>query len=1182
MSKGRFLMVDGNEATTLVAHACNEVMAIYPITPSSKMGELADDWAANNKPNIFGTVPHVIEMQSEAGAAGTVHGSLQAGSLTSTFTASQGLLLMIPTMFKIAGEQTPTVFHVSARTVATHALSIFGDHSDVLACRSTGWAFLAGGTVQENHDMAMIAYASTYKASLPFLHFFDGFRTSSEINRIEPLTDDQIKQMLDFDAIAAFRKRALSPDSPLLRGTAQNPDVFFQAREACNTAYIKVADIVQAEMDKYAKMTGRAYKLFDYYGAPDADRVIVSMGSSTGVIEEYLDHIKAKEGKEKVGLVNVRLYRPFDAARFIAALPKTVKKIAVLDRTKEPGALGEPLYQDVITVLAEHWTGDKLTVIRGRYGLASKEFSPTMVKAVYDELAKASPKKEFTVGINDDVTKLSLDFDPNYSTEADDVKRYLFYGLGSDGTVGANHNSAKIVGERTDLYAQGYFVYDSKKAGTVTISHLRFSPRPIKGSYFISKANFVACHQFVFTEKLNMLGSLIEGGTFLLNSPYGPDEVWDHLPAELQQEIIDKKAKFYVVDAVTVAREAGMGGRLNTVMQTCFFHLANLFPTSEEAIAYIKEEIKNTYGSKGEAIVQKNYAAVDASIAALKEVNYPKSASSKLRRKMGMVGNPPKFVKETLGEILAARGNDLPVSAMPADGTFPTATSQYEKRSIAIDIPIWDPDCCIQCAQCSLVCPHAAIRYKLYDPALLDKAPKTFPSKDYNLKDFAGCKATIQVAPDDCIGCVLCVQNCPGKNKTQEGRKAINMEDKITHLEAERANWDFFLTIPDVDRAKVNVDTVKGSQLLLPLFEFSGACAGCGETQYVKLITQFFGDRMLVANATGCSSIYGGNLPTTPYTTNPDGRGPAWCNSLFEDNAEFALGFRLAIDQQNGFAREILTAQRHNIGAELVDNILNNKQETEAEIAQQRAWVAELKSKTEAYCKESGCSVGKALLSIADSLVRRSVWAFGGDGWAYDIGYGGLDHVIATGKDLNLLVMDTEVYSNTGGQASKSTPKGAVAKFAAGGKPTRKKDLGLMAIAYGNVFVAQISIGANQAHALKAIRAAESYPGTSLLIAYAHCIAHGPADMKLGLELQKEAVQCGYWNLYTYDPRKDQPLELVSKPPQGSIKDFELKQSRFATLNRANPAVFEQLAEQAQAEAAERYKFYEALAGAKR
>ena len=1188
MSEGRFKMVDGNEATTLIAHACNEVMAIYPITPSSTMGELADEWAAKGTTNIFGTIPHVIEMQSEAGAAGAVHGSLQAGSLTCTFTASQGLLLMIPTMFKLAGEQTPTVFHVSARTVATHALSIFGDHSDVLACRSTGWAYIVGGTIQETHDMAMIAYAATYKASLPFLHFFDGFRTSHEVNRIEPISEDTIRQMLDMEAITAFRERALTPDKPLLRGTAQNPDVFFQGREACNTIHAKVADIVQGEMDKFAKLTGRAYHLFDYFGAKDADRVIVAMGSSTGVIEEYLDHVKSGE---KIGLVNVRLYRPFDGARFVAALPKTVKKIAVLDRTKEPGALGEPLYQDVVTALAENWSGDKLIVTRGRYGLASKEFSPTMAKAVYDELAKSSPKKEFTVGINDDVTKLSLAYDPHYSTEADDVIRCMFFGLGSDGTVGANKDSTKIVGEHTHLSAQGYFEYDSKKAGSVTISHLRFSPRPIKGSYFVTKANFVACHQFVFTEKLDMLKPLVEGGTFLLNSPYGPGEVWDHLPAELQQEIIDKKAKFYVVDAVTVAREAGMGNRLNTVMQTCFFQLAKLFSTSEEAIGYIKSAIKKTYGKKGDAVVQKNYAAVDASIAALKEVNYPKSASSKLRRHTGTVGNPPRFVKETLGEILAARGNDLPVSALApcADGTFPTATSQYEKRNIAIELPIWDANTCIQCAQCSLVCPHAAIRYKVIDPGQQAKAPKSFKMADkvIGLKEFDGYKAVIQIAPDDCIGCGLCVQNCPAKNKTQEGKKAINMEDKKAHMEAERENWEFFLTIPDVERSKVNADTVKGSQLLLPLFEFSGACAGCGETPYVKLVTQFFGDRMIVANATGCSSIYGGNLPTTPYTVNADGRGPAWCNSLFEDNAEFALGMRAAVDQQNEFAKEIISAKRDKLGTELVNNILNNKQETESDIARQRQWVAELKAKISACQAQGGCSaaemmMGMTLYSIADSLVRRSVWAFGGDGWAYDIGYGGLDHVVASGRDVNILVMDTEVYSNTGGQASKSTPLGAVAKFAAGGKPTHKKDLGLMAIAYGNVFVAQISLGANQAHAIKAIRAAESYPGPSLIIAYAHCIAHGPSDMKIGLELQKEAVKCGYWTLYTFDPRKEQPLELVSKAPEGSIKDFEMKQNRFDLLHRAKPEVFEKMAEQAQKEAVERFNFYSTLANAKR
>ncbi|MDR1480664.1 MAG: pyruvate:ferredoxin (flavodoxin) oxidoreductase [Planctomycetaceae bacterium] len=1191
MSENRFLMVDGNEATTLIAHACNEVMAIYPITPSSTMGELADEWAAKGKKNIFGTIPQIIEMQSEAGAAGAVHGSLQGGSMTCTFTASQGLLLMIPIMFKVAGEQTPTVFHVTARTIATHALAIFGDHSDILACRSTGWAMLCGGTVQETHDTALIAYAATYKTKIPFVHFFDGFRTSHEVNRIEPISDDAIKQMLDINAITEFRKRALTPDNPLLRGTAQNPDVFFQSREGANCLYNNVPEIVQAEMNKLAKLTGRQYHIFDYFGHPEAEHVIVSMASSTGVIEEFLDEYKKTNPNAKIGLVNVRLYRPFASEFFVKALPKTVKKIAVLDRTKEPGSAGEPLYQDVVTAISEFWQGEKLFIAKGRYGLASKEFSPTMVKTIYDELAKPNSKKEFTVGINDDVTNLSLSYDPNFSTEAEDVRRCLFFGLGSDGTVGANKDTTKIVGENTDLSAQGYFVYDSKKAGSVTESHLRFSPRPIKGSYFVTKANFVACHQFVFTEKLDMLAPLVDGGTFLLNSPYGANEVWNNIPAELQKEIIDKKAKFYVVDAVSVAREAGMGNRLNTVMQTCFFQLAKLFQTSEEAIGYIKKAIKKTYGKKGDAVVEKNYKAVDASVAALREVNYPQTITSQLHRHMGTVGNPPKFVKETLGEILAARGNDLPVSALPADGTFPTGTSQYEKRNIAIDIPIWDPNVCIHCGQCSLVCPHAAIRIKKIDAELMSNAPASFQTADWKGKEYpAGTKFVVQPAPDDCVGCGLCVHNCPAKNKTAEGRKAINMENKINHLDNERANWDFFASLPEADRAAVNADSIKGSQLLLPLFEFSGACAGCGETPYVKLITQFFGDRMLVGNATGCSSIYGGNLPTTPYTKDANGRGPAWCNSLFEDNAEFALGLRLAVDQQNHYAKEIITARREKIGETLVENILGNKQENEAEIAQQRKWVAELKEKVNS-CLSQGtcdsgtfeaCATGTNLLNIADSLVRRSCWAFGGDGWAYDIGYGGLDHVIASGRDINILVLDTEVYSNTGGQASKSTPKGAVAKFAASGKPTRKKDLGMMGMAYGTVFVAQIALGANPTHAIKAIRAAESYPGPSLIIAYAHCIAHGMADMKIGLELQKEAVKCGYWLLYSYDPRKAQPLEVASKMPEGSIKDFVEKQNRFGLLKRNKPEVYENLIEQAQTEAVERFASYSALAGVKK
>ncbi|MDO5554094.1 MAG: pyruvate:ferredoxin (flavodoxin) oxidoreductase [Planctomycetia bacterium] len=1170
-------MCDGNEATSMIAHLCNEVMAIYPITPSSTMGELTDDWAAKGKKNIFGTIPHVVEMQSEAGAAGAVHGSLQAGALTCTFTASQGLLLMIPNMFKIAGEMTPTVFHVSARALASHALSIFGDHSDIMATRSCGWAMLGGGTIQETHDTALIAYAATHKARIPFVHFFDGFRTSHEVNKLQKLSDDQVRAMLDMDAIAAFRNRALNPLKPVLRGTAQNPDVFFQAREACNGAYDKVPAIVQEEMDRFAELTGRQYHLFDYYGDPNAEKVIVAMASGTGIVEEYIDAV----GKDKnVGLVNVRLYRPFAAEAFVAALPKTVKKIAVLDRTKEPGALGEPLFVDVMAAMAENWTGALPKIIGGRYGLSSKDFTPAMVKAIYDELEKENPKPRFTIGINDDVTNLSLAWDPNFSTEHDDVTRCVFFGLGSDGTVGANKETTKIVGEYTENYCQGYFVYDSKKAGSVTVSHLRFSPRPIKGSYLISKANFVACHQFVFTEKVELLDSIVDGGTFLLNSPYSAAEVWDHLPVELQQEILSKKLKFYVVDAVKVAKAAGMGGRINTVMQTCFFKLAGFMP-EDEAIDHIKQGIKKAYGKKGDAVVQKNYAAVDASLAALEEVAVPASATSSFHRVNGIVGDAPAFVKNTLGEIMASHGEKLPVSAFmdAADGTFPTGTTRYEKRSIAIDIPIWDPDVCIQCGTCSLVCPHGAIRLKVYDPEKLNAAPAGFVSADAKGPDFKGLKATIAVAPDDCTGCSMCVQVCPAKNKAVEGKKAINMQDKLTNLDAQRASWDFFLSIPDRDRTQVKVDSIKGSQLLLPLFEFSGACAGCGETPYLKLITQLFGDRMMVANATGCSSIYGGNLPTTPYTKNAEGHGPAWCNSLFEDNAEFGMGMRLGIDQQAGFVREILEEKKEQLGAALVENILSNKQETEEEIAQQRKWVAELKEKATANaCK---CETAKLLAASADFLIRRSNWIIGGDGWAYDIGYGGLDHVVASGRDLNILVLDTEVYSNTGGQASKSTPMGAVAKFAAGGKVSGKKDLGMMAVNYGNCFVGQISIGANPTHAIKTLIAAESYHGPSLIIAYAHCIAQG-IDMKTGIDLQKEAVACGYWPLWSYDPRLEKPFVLASKAPQGNLKDFEAKQNRFNLLARINPAAATKFQEIAQDNINKRFEFYSALTEAKK
>ena len=1175
MAERRFVTIDGNEATSSIAHLCNEVMAIYPITPSSGMGEMPDAWAAAGKKNIFGTVPHVVEMQSEAGAAGAVHGSLQAGALTCTFTASQGLLLMIPNMFKIAGELSSTVFHVSARTVATHALSIFGDHSDVMACRSTGWGMLAAASIQEAQDMALLAYGSTLGSRVPFVHFFDGFRTSHEVNKIEQLSEDDAKAMIDLDLVQAHRDRALNPDDPKLRGTAQNPDVFFQAREACNTFYDKTPGIVQGVMDKFAKLTGREYHLFDYVGAPDADRVIVAMCSGAGVVEECVDFL-ANKG-EKVGLIKVRLYRPFDCQAFVDALPKSVKTVIALDRTKEPGALGEPLYLDLVAAIAEKWSGDLPRIIGGRYGLSSKEFTPAMVKGVFDEAAKAEPKNHFTVGIKDDVTNLSIDYDPAFSTEGDDVTRAIFFGLGSDGTVGANKNSVKIVGENTPLYAQGYFVYDSKKAGSVTVSHLRFSPRPIKGSYLVSKANFVACHQSVFIEKLDMLATAVEGATFLLNSPYGPDEVWDSIPLETQQQIVDKKIKLYVVDAYRVAREAEMGVRINTVMQTCFFKLANVLP-EEEAIARIKDAITKTYGKRGETILKRNFAAVDGALGALHEVKVPGEVTSKINRLAGLQGDADEFVKGVLGEIMSGHGDDLPVSVMPVDGTFPTATTQYEKRSVALDIPIWDKNICIQCGLCSLGCPHAAIRMKAYPPEALEGAPEGFESMDWKGKEYPGWKMSIQVAPDDCTGCGLCIDVCPAKNREVAKRKAINMEPKLDHLKKERANYDFFLNIPDVDRTKVKADSIKGSQLLLPLFEYSGACAGCGETPYVKLITQFFGDRMLISNATGCSSIYGGNLPSTPYAKNADGRGPSWSNSLFEDNAEFGFGFRLAIDQQIEYAGMLLKKLSGQLGDNLVDALLANKQETEEEIAAQRKSIAELKTKLAGIDSQDA----KDLLASSDYLARRSVWILGGDGWAYDIGYGGLDHVFASGRDVNILVMDTEVYSNTGGQASKATPRGAVAKFAAGGKPAGKKDLGMMAMSYGNVYVGQISLGANPNQAIKAIRAAEAYRGTSLIIAYAHCIGHG-INMTTGMTLQKEAVACGYWPLYRFDPNDaSKPFNLDSKPPKGAFKDFAMQQARFAMLARSKPEDSERLLQLGQEDINSRWNFYEQLAATTR
>ena len=1174
MEKRRFVTVDGNEATANIAHLCNEVMAIYPITPSSGLGEMPDAWAAAGRKNIFGTVPHVVEMQSEAGAAGAVHGSLQAGALTTTFTASQGLLLMIPNMFKIAGELTPTVFHVTARTVATHALSIFGDHGDVMACRSTGFAMLASGSVQEAQDMALIAQAATLEARVPFIHFYDGFRISHEVNKIEQLTEDDVRAMIDMELVQAHRQRAMNPERPVLRGTAQNPDHFFQAREACNPYYQATAGIVQKTMDKFAKLVGRQYRLFEYAGAPDADRVIVVMTSGCGVVEDTVEKLLA-EG-QKVGLIKVRLYRPLDAAALVAVLPKTVRAIAVLDRTKEPGAGGEPLYLDVVAAVAECWPGGSGPVpkiVGGRYGLSSKEFTPAMVKSIFDELAQGKPRNHFTVGINDDVTHTSLPFDPAFSTEGEDTTRAVFFGLGADGTVGAVRNTVKIVGENTPLYAQGYFVYDSRKAGSLTISHLRISPRPIRGSYLVHSANFVACHQSHFPDRIDVLAMAEPGATFLLSSPFGPDEVWDSLPAETQQQIVDKRLKLYVVDAYRVAREAQMGVRINTVMQTCFFKLAGILP-EEEAIAHIKEAIYATYGKRGETVLQRNYAAVDGALGALKEVRVPAKVSSAKHRLSPVPDDAPQFVKELAGEIIANRGDDLPVSKFPVDGTFPTGTCKYEKRSIAQEIPVWDSEVCIQCGQCSLVCPHATIRMKAVDPADLAGAPESFATVDWSGKEYPGWKFRLQVAPDDCTGCGVCVDVCPAKNKKVAGRKAINMEPKLDHLEREQANWDYFLTLPDVDRSQVKVDTLKGSQLLQPLFEFSGACAGCGETPYVKLITQFFGDRMMIANATGCSSIYGGNLPCTPYTVDKDGHGPTWSNSLFEDAGEFGFGMRLGVDQQIEYAHELLRRLAAKLGDNLVATLVSNKQETEEQIAQQRQAVAALKKRLAAMDDPDAAN----LVASAEYLIRRSIWSFGGDGWAYDIGFGGLDHVFASGRDLNVLVLDTEVYSNTGGQASKATPRGAVAKFAAAGKPGNKKDLGLIAMSYGIVYVGQISMGANPMHTIRTIRAAESYRGTSLLIAYSHCIGQG-INMTTAMSHQKEAVACGYWPLYHFDPRdQEHPFRLDSKPPKGELKEFALKEGRFAMLARSKPEQSQRLLQLAQEDVTRRWKFYEELA----
>lgn len=1172
--------LDANEAAAYIAHSVSEVIAIYPITPSSTMGEWADQWSAEGKTNIWGTVPLVVEMQSEGGAAGAVHGALQTGSLSTTFTASQGLLLMIPNMYKIAGELTPTVFHVSARTVATHALSIFGDHSDVMAVRQTGFALLASGSVQEVMDLALIAHAATLEARVPFVHFFDGFRTSAEVMKVERLTQDDIRAMIDPEWVYAHRARALSPEKPVVRGTAQNPDVFFQAREAANSFYLKTPEIVQKTMDKFARLVGRQYHLFDYIGAPDAERVIVIMCSGGEVAHETVEYLTARG--EKVGVVKVHLYRPFSVQHFLQALPKTVQKIAVMDRTKEPGSAGEPLYLDVVDALVEGlnngWIAKMPLVVGGRYGLASKEFTPAMVKAVLDELKKDQPKNHFTVGITDDVTHTSLSYAPTFSTESKDVVRALFYGLGADGTVGANKNSIKIIGEETPNYAQGYFVYDSKKSGQITTSHLRFGPRPLRSSYLISSANFVACHQFSFVERYDVLSAAEPGAVFLLNAPYGPEEVWDHLPRTMQKHIIEKRLKFYVIDAVKVAKETGMGGRINTIMQTCFFAISGVLPR-DQAIAEIKHAIEKTYGKRGEAVVQKNFAAVDAALDNLFEVKYPNQITSTFDLRPPVPDEAPEFVQEVLAPIIAGKGDTLPVSKMPVDGTFPVATTQWEKRNIAIDIPVWDEKLCIQCGKCVLVCPHATIRAKVYDEKYLANAPATFKSAPARWKEFSTMRYTLQVAPEDCTGCSLCVENCPVKDKTDPKRKAINMMPQLPLREQEAENWKFFLTLPQMDRSKLNVQLVKDAQLLEPLFEFSGACAGCGETPYVKLITQLFGDRAIIANATGCSSIYGGNLPTTPYCINKEGYGPAWSNSLFEDNAEFGLGFRLTLDKRWEYARELLPRVANIVGTELVDALLSADQSTEAGIALQRGRVKLLKERLQA----SHDPLARELLSVADILIKKSVWIIGGDGWAYDIGYGGLDHVLASGRNVNVLVLDTEVYSNTGGQMSKATPRGAVARFAAAGKPLPKKDLAMIALTYGNIYVARVAMGANDSQTIKAFLEAEAYEGPSLIIAYSHCIAHG-IDMAKGMEQQKLAVQTGYWPLIRFNPNLAKegknPLMLDSKPPALPLEKYVYNETRYLQLTQVNEEAAERLLKLAQEDVYRRWKMYEHWANA--
>ena len=1176
MTEQKMVILDGNEATASVAYRLAQVITIYPITPSSTMAEWADIWKEEGRKNIWGTVPVIAELQSEGGAAGAMHGALQAGAFGTTFTASQGLLLMIPNMYKIAGELTSNVIHVTARAIATHALSIFGDHSDVMACRSTGYAMLASDSVQEAGDMALIAHLSTMEARVPFIHFFDGFRTSHEINKAYAISDETIRALLNEQHVLGHRQRSLTPDQPILRGSAQNPDVYFQAREASNPYYLATPTVVQEKMDRFAELTGRSYHLFDYVGAPDAERVIIVMGSASGAIEETIKHLNARG--EKLGLLKVRLYRPFAADAFLAALPKTVKSIAVLDRTKEPGALGEPLYQDVVTAFTESILAGASPlaglpkIVGGRYGLSSKEFTPAMVKGIFDELAKAQPKNHFTIGIDDDVTHTSLAYDPDFSTEDPRTVRALFYGLGSDGTVGANKNSIKIIGSETPNYAQGYFVYDSKKSGSITTSHLRFGPEPIKSSYLISKANFVACHQFQFLERMDVLNAAEPAAVFLLNSPYGPEEVWSHIPRKTQQTIIDKRIKFYVIDGYAVARQSGMGNRINTIMQTCFFAISGVLPR-EEAIAQIKKAIKKTYGKRGDAVVQQNYAAVDAALSHLYEVEVPENVWATFDILPMLPMGAPAFVRDVLGAMAAGHGDRLPVSALSPGGTFPTGTSKWEKRNITQMIPVWDEDLCIQCGKCVMVCPHAVIRAKVYDSKLAENAPATFKSAKPRWKGMDEERYTLQVAPEDCTGCKLCVEVCPVKSKSDGMQKAIHMEMQAPLRAAEAENWKFFESLPSVDRDRLSHTQVKDIQLMEPLFEFSGACAGCGETPYLKLLTQLFGDRLYIANATGCSSIYGGNLPTTPYTTNACGRGPTWSNSLFEDNAEFGLGMRLALDQQKGYAEELLCRLSPVLEDELVKAVLTADQKKETGIAEQRERVKLLREKLAGIDSADA----RALLTIADSLVRKSVWIVGGDGWAYDIGFGGLDHVLGSGHNVKVLVLDTETYSNTGGQMSKSTPRGAVAKFAEGGKPNSKKDLAMEAVAYGSVYVARVAMGGSDTQTVKAFQEAEAYDGPALIIAYSHCIAHG-YDLAYGMEQQKNAVLSGYWPLMRYNPmlraEGKNPFLLDSKAPTLSLKEYSYHEARYTMLLRSHPELAEKLLKQAQDDVERAWRVY--------